>query len=305
VNWRKLGRITAPGDRVCGSGSYGTLPTPLVDAKRGTIRLFLGVMRDGRGRIGYLDVAAEDPLRVLEVAEEPALDLGEPGMFDDNGVAPACAVVRGSEIWLYYIGYQLHRRVRFTIFAGLAIADEAGTLRRASRVPLLDRTDEEMFFRSTPFVMGEGSAWRMWYSGGGKWNTVKGKDVPYSEIREATSGDGVSWTPLFTPCVPLPVGGETEALVRPWIIRDDRTWTMYYSERSHDGYRLRCMQSTDGGGWHGAEVPGGLERGEAGWDSQSISYASIAKAGDATYLFYSGNAFGAAGFGVAVLDADG
>jgi len=302
--WAKLGRISAPGDVLCGSAYYGTLPTPLVDAEKGLIRVYLGLMHQGRGRIGYLDLSRSNPLEVLGWSEVPVLELGEAGMFDDNGVAPACAVARGSEVWLYYIGYQLHRRVRFTIFTGLAISRDGGnSFERASRVPLLDRTDDELFFRSTPFVARDHDAWRMWYSGGGRWRVVAGKEVPLSEIREAFSDDGRTWKASAVPCVRLTPDGNAEALVRPWVLHSADRHTMYYSVRSGEGYRLECVQSTNGRDWLAARPLKGLEPSTSGWDSRSISYASIAQVDDATYLFYSGNDFGAAGFGVAALDS--
>lgn len=50
------------------------------------------------GRIGYVDVDARDPTKVLAVSARPVLDIGEPGCFDDNGVNPISIVRCGDEV---------------------------------------------------------------------------------------------------------------------------------------------------------------------------------------------------------------
>ena len=45
------------------------------------------------------------PARNVRVHDRPALELGEPGAFDDRGVMASCVVEAGDELHLYYIGY--------------------------------------------------------------------------------------------------------------------------------------------------------------------------------------------------------
>ncbi len=91
MKWNKQGLIYgASGDSSWAKNS-ALQPTPLIVDEE-TIRVFVG-MRDekGRSRVGFVDVDAENPKNVLRVSEKPALDLGMPGTFDENGVVP-CAV---------------------------------------------------------------------------------------------------------------------------------------------------------------------------------------------------------------------
>ena len=73
-------------------------------------------------RIGFIDVSLASPTQVIRQAEAPLLDIGEPGTFDDNGVNP-CSIVRmGASLRLYYAGYQLQRKIPYTLFGGVAVA---------------------------------------------------------------------------------------------------------------------------------------------------------------------------------------
>ena len=114
-----MGLIYLPDGSLPWARSHAMLPTPL-DLGDGRLRIYVASLDDdGVGRIGYVDVDISDPSRVLAVAAEPVLDVGQPGAFDDNGVNP-CSVVRwGDEVRLYYIGYQLAVHVRYLLFSGL------------------------------------------------------------------------------------------------------------------------------------------------------------------------------------------
>ena len=84
--WRKLGRIYCPdGTQSWARHSFMTpVPMQLSDT---VIRVFGGTRDDkGVSRISWIDVDRANPLKLLRAATQPVLDVGEPGMFDDNGV---------------------------------------------------------------------------------------------------------------------------------------------------------------------------------------------------------------------------
>src|SRR5205814_456662 len=124
-------------------------PTPLVKSAQGLIRVFTGMRdRDGISRVGFVDVSCDDPSKVLDVSRVPALDVGVPGAFDDNGVVPTSIVERDGRLYLFYAGYQLAPKVKFLVFGGLAVSSNGGdSFERYSRAPVCDRTDEELYFR--------------------------------------------------------------------------------------------------------------------------------------------------------------
>src|SRR5438270_337025 len=102
--WEKKGHIFSPNGSSKWARHTALQPTPWVRGSE--IRVFVG-MRDeqGRSRVGYVDLDASDPSRVLRVSEKPALDLGAPGTFDENGVVPCAVVERDGALFLYYAGY--------------------------------------------------------------------------------------------------------------------------------------------------------------------------------------------------------
>ena len=56
-----------------------------------TIRVFLGCWdRKQISRIGYIDVDATNPLKIIKISNKAVLDIGEDGTFDENGVFNSC-----------------------------------------------------------------------------------------------------------------------------------------------------------------------------------------------------------------------
>ncbi|HWS55143.1 MAG TPA: hypothetical protein VN228_13490 [Pyrinomonadaceae bacterium] len=303
MRWRKQGMVYGPDGRSEWARHTALQPTPLLTPD-GRFRVFVG-MRDERGvsRVGFVDVDAANPSRVLRVSGRPALDVGTPGAFDENGVVPCAVVERDGRLYLYYAGYQLGRKVRFYVFGGLAVSDDGGeTFRRHARVPVCDRTDRELLFRVIHSIMREGGRWRVWYGGGSEFTTERGYQLPNYNIRYTESADGFSLPEDYAVCVDT--GGEDEYRVgRPYVIRHGGLYKMFYSAGTKSrGYRLAYAESEDGVRWERRDAHVGIDVSESGWDSEMQAYPSVVAYGDRVYLFYNGNDYGREGFGYAVLE---
>jgi hypothetical protein len=304
MKWRKLGLFWAPSGKRPWARSHAMLPTP-VQRPDGGIRLLVGCMDENNvGRIGWIDLAANDPTRIIAEAENPVLDIGRPGMFDDNGVVPLCAVKMDQELRLYYSGFQLQRKVPYTIFSSLAYGAPDGTaFRRATETPILDRSPTELFFRAAPFVMRAGTGWRMWYIGGSDWIESKDKLLPSYSLCHMESEDGVNWPATgqicFKPELPHEIG-----FGRPWVMRDASGFRLWYSVRRVKGYRLGYATSPDGLAWTRRDAEVGITTSADGWDSEMTCYACIQQVGNDLWMFYNGNGFGRSGVGGAILEHD-
>jgi hypothetical protein len=269
------------------------------------VRIYLAHLDDRSvGRVGYLDPALSDPTRPLAVSQEPVLDIGEPGTFDDNGVVPSCVLRVGDRLLLYYYGFQLQEKVPYTIFAGLAASDTIdGPFRRISRAPIIDRTDSELYFRSAPFVIRDRDRWRMWYVGGGKWLNSNGKQLPVYALRYSESDDPACWPcpgdECLTPDFPQEIG-----FGRPYVLRDGDRYRMWYSIRGRDSYRIGYAVSRDGLRWTRRDDEAGIAASERGWDSEMICFAAVVPAKDKWLMFYNGNGYGRTGVGVTVADPE-
>ena len=114
--------------------------TPLPYAlNNDAIRIYLTLCDEkNQGRVGYVDVDATNPSRILGYSKTPALDLGEKGTFDENGVLPSSLLEQDGRLYLYYSAYQKMVSYPYAILSGLAVSHDNGTsFERVSQVPLL------------------------------------------------------------------------------------------------------------------------------------------------------------------------
>jgi predicted GH43/DUF377 family glycosyl hydrolase len=304
MKWSKQGRIYAADGSMPWARKYGYPPTP-VRLDDATIRLYVAFCDDAMvGRAGYVDVLADDPKTIVKVSPTPVLDIGTPGAFDENGVVPTSVICVGDDLYMYYVGYQLGMKVRYYQFQGLAVSRDGGeTFHRSRRVPVIDRSDAEMFHRTSAFVLLENGLFRMWYVAGSEWVSGRGgKTLPLYNMRYIESNDGEHWPDEGR--VVLDFSNDDEhALGRPWVFRENGRYSMFYSIRTRSkGYRLGYAESPDGVAWTRRDDEVGIDVSNDGWDSDSVAYASVFRHRERTYMFYNGNNCGETGFGYAVLE---
>ena len=302
MRWRKQGRVYAPSGEFAWAKNYAYLPTAETGIGSGLRVYFSCLDEDNYGRIGYVDLDPEDPGRVLEVAPQPVLDLGEPGTFDDAGVNPSCLVEGDTGTHLYYIGWQRSSRVPYLLFAGLAVRRGQSGFQKLGRTPVLERTTAEPFIRSATTILREAGRWRAWYVSALRWTTIAGHLYPEYVIRYAESADGLSWRADGSVCIAFQDPDEF-GFGRPWVLRDGGLYRMWYSIRSRtQPYRLGYAESTDGLSWERKDREAGIDRSAVGWDSEMICFPCVVDVRGRRYMFYNGNRHGATGFGYAVLD---
>jgi hypothetical protein len=299
--WEKLGRVYVAGGEQPWAQSHAFLPTPVLFEDQ-RIRVYVAFLDAARiGRVGWVDVDARDPRRVLSVSRRPVLDVGVRGTFDESGVTPTCVVRQRNRLHLYYTGWQLGTQVRYWLFSGLASSDDAGeTFSRVTQAPLLDRSDGEIYVRTAAFVLRDAGRWKMWYAGGDRWIVAGGKEMPSYSLRYLESRDPSRWGRHGRVCLE-PSREHEFGFGRPWVVRHDQALGMWYSIRSSDkGYRLGYAESVDGLDWRRRDGDLGLDTSPSGWDSSMLCYSAVLPTRFGTYLFYNGNNYGESGFGVAV-----
>lgn len=304
MQWQKKGLIYGPSGESSWARHSALQPTPLVKPEAGLIRVFAGFRDDdGASRVGFVDVNAENPSEVIAVSQQPALDIGIPGAFDENGVVPCAVVAREGKLYLFYAGYQLGRKIKFYVFSGLAISQDGGqTFTRFSRVPVCDRTDEELYFRVIHTMMLDEGRWRAWYGAGDSFDSKDRLQYPRYNIRHSFSADGIHLTGERQIC--LDMRGAEYRVGRPYVIKHGGTYKMFFGGGTReDGYRLAYAESPDGTNWTRKDEELGMQVAEAGWDSRMQAYPAVVSYQDRTYLFYNGNDYGRDGFGYAVLES--
>lgn len=316
--WRKLGLTFAPRQYQGREWMQTHAQAPASLDLGALIRMYFASrpVPDAEGqfvsRIGYVDLSAEDPTRVLSVCEEPVIPLGRLGTFDEFGTYPM-SVTRsregGDEILGYYAGWTRCESVPFNTAIGLAVStDEGQTFNRVGDGPILGYCPDEPFVISGPKIRVFNGTYYLFYIAGKKWKIVSGKPEPVYRIRLATSTDGLSWQRLGKDLIsPRIEGDEAQASPDVWL-RDGKYHMLFSYRRSQDfrgrkgGYRLGYACSDDLIAWHRDDSLAGLDVSDFGWDSEMIAYPHVFEAAGSLYLAYLGNAVGRDGFGLAILE---
>lgn len=270
------------------------------------LRIFINMCdSENMGRIGYVDVNPDNPSEILDYSKTPALDIGNIGCFDDNGVVTASMLEVGDELWAYYSGYQLCKKIPYLVFGGLAISKDKGkSFKRYSDVPVLDRIHGEINSRCAPVVYKDNGIFKMYYLGDDKisWTEYKGKALPCYTTKYLESEDGINWPQkIGENCIELQDEDE-HGLPMPCVWFEDGIYKMIYSIRyKSKGYRLGYAESENGIKFTRMDEKIGIDVSAEGWDSDMICYAKTFNYKNKTYLFYCGNHYGMSGFGYAEL----
>jgi hypothetical protein len=196
-----------------------------------------------------------------------------------------------------YTGWNRGVTVPFYLGAGLAVSEGGEPFRRISRAPVLELVDQEPFLTASPFVCRDDTRWRMWYVSGTGWISEGSSLEPCYNLRYAESEDGVTWERPGRTCIDY--GPGEHAIARPWVIRDDDCYRMWFAVRG-TRYRIGYAESIDGINWTRADHVGGLTPSAEGWDSDMVEYPCMLDHQGRRYMLYNGNDYGKTGVGLAV-----
>lgn len=301
MKWIKKGLVDNP--EMSWSKKGVLTPTPFI-LNDNVIRIYCSFRDEkGHGRIGYIDVNSSNPSEVLRVSEKPVLDVGNPGMFDDNGVILGDVVRNKDKIYMYYVGFQIVKRVKFVAFSGLAISKDNGeTFRRYSQTPIMDRVDNALYIRAIHSVIKEENKWKVWYSVGNGWEEINGIKYPQYNIRYTESIDGINFLDKEGKLC-IDVDNNEYRIGRPRVRKVNNRYEMRFTFDTLDKeYKTGVAFSEDGINWVRDDSKVGIYPSKTGWDSQMLCYPVIIEVKGNTYMFYSGNNMGETGVGFAVFE---
>jgi len=274
---------------------------------KGRIRVFIGAWdKDNISRITYVDLDPLNPENIIRVNDElPVLNIGDDGMFDENGVFPAHATVIDGKINLYYTGFQKGHKILHYNFGGLAISEDGDNFTRVSRSPILDRQEEGLFVRAGQSVIKEKSSFKTVYSIGSKFRYVGGKERPTYDVCYQDSISDKEFEKKGRKIVSCDQSVE-HGLGRPQIIKIRDKYFVFYTRRMIDmKYFIGCAESNDCINWRRNEsVFSDMKHSENGFDSDMIYFPSVVYVPetDKFLLIYCGNEFGKTGIGYAELN---
>ena len=95
-----------------------------------------------------------------------------------------------------------------------------------------------------------------------------------------------------------------EVISAPWVCKFKDCTKMFYCYRGSNGklakqYRIGCAITSDEKSWKRIDNLKGLENGLGDWDNEMMCYPALFHHREKLYMFYSGNAVGKGGFGLA------
>ena len=311
MQWRKKGLIFTVAHQHDWMAHHACVP--IADpVSADVLRIYFGPRdREGRTRVGFIEVEADNPARVIRVSERPVLDLGALGGFDDSGVMPSCIVTHEGRKYLFYIGWNAGVTVPYRNAVGLAVSEDGGlSFTRVFDGPIVDRTRFEPYFCASPFALIDRGLWRLWYASSTGFVRVHGKPEPVYQIKYAESQDGREWSRPNLTCIEYEREGEANA--RPCVIREGDLYRMWYCHRGSldyrtdrsQSYRIGYAESRDGLRWQRLDSLVGIDRSDEGWDSLMLAYPFVFEHRGVKHMLYNGNGFGETGIGYAVLDDD-
>lgn len=303
MKWMKKGLILNPSALSDWQQNTFITPTPLL-FKEDCIRIY-GGFRDDKGvsRIGYIDVLASNPSKILKISEKPVLNIGKDGMFDDNGVILGSVIRCENEIRMYYVGFQMVNKVKFLAYSGLAISSDNGeTFKRYQETPILDRYRNEHYIRAIHTVLYIDGKYKVWYSASDGWQIINGIPYPRYKIFYTESMDGIDFEQkegeLVIDCL-----NDEYRIGRPTVFFENGIYKMYYtSDTLTKKYKAGYAESLDGIKWERMDEKVGLTVSVEGWDSEMVCYPVPINTSFGNYVFYSGNGMGYSGVGYAKFE---
>ncbi len=313
--WQKLGKLFDPTERPGPAWMREFAQAPATLVFDDFVRVYFSCRppADAKGqyvsRSAFVDLDRRDLFRILRVSEQPTMDLGGPGTFDEFGTYPTSVIRHGREVWAYYGGWTRCESVPFNVNIGLAISrDDGVTFQRVGPGPILSYTPDEPFILSGPKIRRVDDRWFLWYIAGERWLPNNGKPEPVYRIRLASSADGIHWEKHHRDLIPRRLEPD-ECQASPDVFFANGRYHMFFcyryglNYRNHErGYRIGYAVSEDMLHWTRDDAKAGITVSPSGWDAEMVAYPHVFELDGAIYMMYLGNQVGRHGFGLAKLE---
>lgn len=311
MRWKKKGLIFST-NNVSSDWMYSHAQCPTAIVLDDRIRIFFSSRLENQQSLPtYIDVEKNNPKKVIVINNNPILDFGRKGTFDENGIIPSYFIRKDNELYFYYAGWSQCKNVPYKNYTGLAISKDNGkTFKKHSEAPTFSLNKHNPLSATGPCILKrKDNTYLGIYSTGIDWIEVQGKLEHTYLLTYATSIDAIEWK--TTGEILLKPEKEFMAHCKPTIIKEKEIYHMWFSTRgsygfrnaeSEDAYRLGYAYSKDLINWHRDDSKVGIDVSEVGWDSDMICYPHIVKVGEKYLMFYNGNGFGKSGFGYAELE---
>ena len=235
-------------------------------------------------------------------SSEPVLAPGTDGTFDDSGIGTGCLTTSEDSVRLYYMGWNLSVRAAWRNSIGFAYArTPLDGFRRYSQGPILDRSPEDPYTLTYPYVLRRSSQdWLMWY-GSNLTPNISNKAIQHV-IKVARSRDGIHWDRSSDVAIGFARPNE-HIILRPSVLEIGDLFLMCFTTRG-DNYQIGAAWSRDLQHWTRIDDAMGLRPSNSDWESRMTCYPASFLHREQLWLVYNGDGYGRTGFGLSVWDTD-
>jgi hypothetical protein len=319
MQWKKLGHIFDPTQHKLPNNCTQFAQSPQALVFEDFVRIYFSTRAidplNGKylSHISFVEMDKQ-MTRVIRVADQSVIPLGELGCFDEHGIFPMNVVRCGKAVYGYTCGWNRRVSVSVDTAIGLAISHDDGlTFQRIGPGPVLATSLHEPCLVGDGFVKVIDDLFHMWYIFGTGWRRFAADAAPDRtyKIGHAVSNDGVHWTKEEARQIITDRLGIDESQALPTVVQVGDTYHMFFCYRqSFDfrtskgrGYRIGHAYSADLVNWTRDDDNPKLDTTLGAWDSDMQCYPHAFECNGKVYLLYNGNEFGRHGFGLAVLEA--
>jgi predicted GH43/DUF377 family glycosyl hydrolase len=195
--------------------------------------------------LGYTTVGARISLHIglksnpFDLSTDYGVVLSGAESYDTNGCRFGCVLNVGGTIYYYYVGIDASYKWR------ICLATSADGRSFTKQGVVLDYNDVDEKSVSGPFVVREGNAWYMIYTGWDGLSSPANNNPGESKIgiKLATSTDGTSWVKTETTIIPLGTSGtyDDNKVEDGQLRKYGDTWVIMYN--CNDGLNWKIAMS--------------------------------------------------------------
>jgi hypothetical protein len=315
MKWEKMGKIFNPVEHNISQGCSIFAKSPQAIEFKDFVRIYYCAQKRTENN-KYLSCPQfvdfnKTFTRILRLSQDPVIELGELGAFDEHGIFPLNVLRHQDRILAYTSGWTRRVSVSIDMAIGLAISENNGKSfkKYGKGGPVMAATYNEPVLVGDPFVQFINGKFHMWYIFGDLWNESPVSSEPERnyKISYAYSLDGINWNRSGGNIIDEKITNECQAL--PTVFFADGCYHMYFCyrnsfdfrENTANSYRLGYAISEDLCNWQRNDEIAGIDVSKDGWDSEMMCYPNTFNCDGEVYMLYNGNEFGKYGFGLAKL----
>jgi predicted GH43/DUF377 family glycosyl hydrolase len=234
------------------------------------------------GRIGY--AISSDGINWIKNVDNPVLDIGPPGSWDDNRVSSPAVIFKGNIYHMWYTGND-----GSNITMGYAISPDGINWTKSNSNPILSvgpAGSWDSVYAETPSVVFNGTILQMWYTGKLGSTYRIGYATGYAKLPDKALWTKNEANPVLD--TGPPSSWDDLKAVHPTVVFKDNLYHMWYAGLGPSGYKIGLANSTDGINWEKCSLNPVLDAGPSAWEGAKVETPTVLFDGTTFHMWYSG-----------------